>query len=139
MCIGQKTNSFTLLKNGNVPAIFVSKSEAPQIIRAVSDLQKDIEMVTGTKPTIVNTLNGVGSNVIIIGSIKDATINKLIEKGTLDEAKGIEKLKQAFLLKSIVNYNKNIKNALAIVGSDILGTVYGIYDLSERIGVSPMY
>ena len=32
-----------------------------------------------------------------------------------------------------------VERALVIVGSDRRGTVYGVYELSEQIGVSPWY
>ena len=32
-----------------------------------------------------------------------------------------------------------VDDALVIVGSDKRGTIYGIYELSEQIGVSPWY
>jgi hypothetical protein len=34
---------------------------------------------------------------------------------------------------------KNINKALLIVGSDNRGTAYGVFDISEKIGVSPWY
>ena len=34
---------------------------------------------------------------------------------------------------------QGVENALVIIGSDKRGTIYGIYDLSEQMGVSPWY
>ena len=132
-------DGFSLFKNGKVASIYVSNSEAPQILRAVTDLQNDIKMVTGVKPEIIHSLEKATDNTIVVGSLKDTNIKRLLDKGVIDEAKGIENLKQAFLLKSIEPSDKNDKNTLVIAGSDPLGTVYGIYELSERIGVSPLY
>ena len=33
----------------------------------------------------------------------------------------------------------NVERALVIAGSDKRGTIYGVYDLSQEIGVSPWY
>ncbi|GAB1855227.1 glycosyl hydrolase 115 family protein [Flavobacteriaceae bacterium MHTCC 0001] len=139
VCSCSRSNGFHLFKDGEVASIYVSKDEAPQIVRAVTDLQKDIEMVTGIKPEIIHNFESVEDNTIIIGSIKDANIQNLKQAGHLNEADGIESLKQAFLLKDITNPSEGIKNALVVAGSDPLGTVYGIYEISERIGVSPLY
>ncbi|MGC6432244.1 MAG: glycosyl hydrolase 115 family protein [Jejuia sp.] len=136
-CVNSDT--FSLYKDDNVASIYVSDTEAPQILRAIKDLQKDIEMVTGKKPEIVNKLENASKNTIIIGSIKDPEIRNILDEGLIDEVKGIENQKQSFLLKTVASPIKGIYNALIIAGSDPLGTVYGIYDLSERIGVSPLH
>ncbi|WP_282037325.1 glycosyl hydrolase 115 family protein [Saccharicrinis aurantiacus] len=133
------TNSFTLFNNGEVSNIYVSETEEPQILRAVSDLQNDIAMVTGTKPNIVHSLSEVGNNAIIIGSVKNSTVQYLKSIDLINEADSLESMHEAFLLKAVENPSNNINKALVITGSDANGTVYGIYEISERIGISPMY
>ncbi|MEM6830365.1 MAG: glycosyl hydrolase 115 family protein, partial [Bacteroidota bacterium] len=119
--------------------LYVSETEKPQVVRAANDLQNDIEKVTGIKPRIVNTLDKAGEHVIVISSGDDQVIKKLQNEGKLDETDGIAEMDQSFLLKPLENPIEGIQNALVIIGSDALGTVYGIYELSERIGVSPLY
>ncbi|SDW31441.1 Glycosyl hydrolase family 67 N-terminus [Lutibacter oricola] len=138
-CSSEKENSFTMFKSKTAATIYVANNEAPQILRAVNDLQNDIKMVTGVKPEIVHSLENSEGNVIIVGTSKNPDIQKLQNEGKLEEFKGSEKLSQSFLLKSVQNPTSTIKNALIIEGSDALGTVYGIYEISERIGVSPLY
>ncbi|NME71747.1 glycosyl hydrolase 115 family protein [Flammeovirga aprica] len=132
-------NSFPLFKNKEVATIYVSSSSAPQILRAVKDLQNDIEMVTGQKPKVVHSLKHAGTNSILIGSVNDTNLLKLQKKNKLEEAKGIEGLEQSFLLKAEQKPFGKIDNGLIVLGSDALGTVYGIYEISEKIGVSPLY
>lgn len=133
------TESFTLFKNGKVSSIYVSENEVPQIVRAVGDLQSDIEMVTGIRPDIVHSLENASGNVIIVGTRGDASIKKLKANGVLSELTGSESFTQAFLLKPVSNPLDNVNEALVVAGTDALGTVYGIYEISERIGVSPLY
>ncbi|MGQ1785794.1 glycosyl hydrolase 115 family protein [Saccharicrinis sp. GN24d3] len=135
----QPTGSFTLFKNGEAPIIYVSETEAPQIMRAVGDLQNDIEMVTGVKPAVVHTIEDVGDNTIIICSINSPEIQKLYKSGKIQEADGLDKMRESFLLKSVEQPMDKIEKALVVAGSDANGTVYGIYEISERIGVSPLY
>ena len=84
-----------------------------------------------------------GENVIIVGSIENSSIIKsLMTQGKLDEAKQIENESEAYIIKQVsspVEGNSKIKNALVIAGSDARGTIYGIYTVSEKIGVSPWY
>ena len=44
-----------------------------------------------------------------------------------------------YLLQIVDNPLPNVDQALVIVGSNKRGTIYGIYDLSEQIGVSQMH
>ncbi len=70
---------------------------------------------------------------IIIGAIDESgLIRNLMESGKLDEAKAIEGRWEAFVVKQV-------DDSLVIAGSDARGTIYGIYTLSETIGVSPWY
>ncbi|MBR5535970.1 MAG: glycosyl hydrolase 115 family protein [Clostridia bacterium] len=134
----------------------VSRRNYTQISRAAGDLRQDIAMVTGAvdyyevsttfvynedvknkrlsdadinkTPQLKNTGEG-----IVVGSINDSEIiKKYIEEGKLDEAKTIEGKWEAFVIKQI-------DSSLVIAGSDARGTIYGIYHLSEEIGVSPWY
>lgn len=134
-----KDGEFPLFAKGDIAQIYVSSSEAPQILRAVGDLQNDIEMVTGQKPEIIYDISEADDHLIIIGQEKAAVMKQLYESGHLAEAKGMKGMHEAFLFKSISKPFENIKNALVVAGSDANGTVYGIYEISERIGVSPMY
>ena len=87
----------------------------------------DIEAVTGVTANIVNDAENAD---IIVGTIgKSAAVDSLITEGKLDVSE-IEGQWEAFTLS-------NIDGTLVIAGADKRGTIYGIYDLSEKMGVSP--
>src|SRR5262249_3839449 len=46
---------------------------------------------------------------------------------------------ESYLLQVVSDPLPDVKSALVIVGSDKRGTIYGIYDLSQQMGVSPWY
>lgn len=46
---------------------------------------------------------------------------------------------ESFVSQLVKNPADGIDQALVIAGSDPRGTIYGIYDVSEQIGVSPWY
>jgi len=46
---------------------------------------------------------------------------------------------ESFFLQVVSDPLPNVSSGLVVVGSDKRGTIYGIYDLSEQIGVSPWY
>ncbi len=140
-----------------------------QILRAVGDLRQDIAMVTGgidckaiqklskdsselqterlnaadqsKVPALITDITSIESDyAIIVGDISNSSIIKqLIANGKLDEAKTIEGEWEAYVIKEVLSPVSGVDKALVIAGSDARGTIYGIYKLSESIGVSPFY
>lgn len=94
---------------------------------AVANLQKDFEKVTG-KIGLSRTTGEFGT--IIIGTVGvNKQIDQWVKKGELHDLKGKTE-------KYII---KTIGDQLVIAGSDKRGTVFGIYELTKQMGVSPWY
>ncbi len=106
------------------------------IIRAIHNLQSDFQKVTGDAPDLLNTLSVSRSPVIIIGTIgTNSIIDGLIKQKKINE-KELKGKKEKFLIQNIKNFN-GISEVIVIAGSDKRGTIYGIYEFSKQIGVSP--
>ena len=96
--------------------------------RAVANLQQDFERVTGNSG--LSGSSELSGKVILIGTVGvNKQIDQWVKKGELRDLKGKTE-------KYII---KTIGDQLVIAGSDKRGTVYGIYELSQQIGVSPWY
>ena len=116
----------------------VSISFDPQehscVQRAVANLQQDFERVTGKSGLSgisgKSEFSGQSGTSILIGTVGcNKQIDQWVKKGVLRDLKGKTE-------KYII---KTIDGQLVIAGSDKRGTVYGIYELSQQIGVSPWY
>jgi endo-1,4-beta-D-glucanase Y len=131
--------SFPIAQVSNTATIYVDASDWPGVIRAVNDLQADIARVTNLKPAIHNNAGSFGDHVIIIGTLgKSRIIDNLVQSGKIDTSQIAGKW-ESFFLQVVPDPLPNVSSGLVIVGSDKRGTIYGIYDLSEQIGVSPWY
>ena len=120
-------------------AILVSSNDWPGVVRAANDLSADVNRVTGKTPGIFDDLNSAGKNAVIIGTIgKSEIIDRLIREKKIDVSE-ISNRWESFFLQVVPKPFPGIENALVICGSDKRGTIYGIYDLSEQMGVSPWY
>ena len=109
----------------NAPTIFYANTEHSCVRLATDNLMRDFETVTGQKPTLSEA-----TPTILIGTIgANRQIDQWVKEGKLSNLKGKTE-------KYII---KTIGNQLVIAGSDKRGTVYGIYELSRQIGVSPWY
>ena len=134
-----EAGSFALYTKGHSAQLYITSQDYPGVIRALKDLQSDIEKVTGYKPVLsVDTLPKT-SNMVLVGTIgKNALIDKLIKEGKIDVSE-IEGKWESYIIRTIENPMAGIDHALLIAGSDKRGTIFGIYDLSQQIGVSPWY
>ncbi|MBK8477110.1 MAG: glycosyl hydrolase 115 family protein [Opitutaceae bacterium] len=108
------------------------------VVRAVGDLQADMERVTSRKPAVSATRPGA-ADLVIIGTLgKNAAIDALIASGKLD-ASDLRGKWESFVITTVEQPMPGVDRALVIAGSDKRGTIYGIYELSEQLGVSPWY
>lgn len=85
------------------------------------------------------TASGAKGGIIIAGTIGNSSlIDGLIANGKIDVS-AINGTWEAFTSTVVSNPMEGVEQALIIAGSDRRGTVYGIYDISEQVGVSPWY
>jgi hypothetical protein len=130
---------FALVRQDTAVPLCVDANDYSGVVRAVSDLQGDIERVTGKSPMILRDATSLETNVVVIGTIgKNATIDRLIQDGRLDVQPILGKW-ESFIIQTVALPSPGPPRALVIAGSDKRGTIYGVYDLSEQIGVSPWY
>ena len=131
--------SFPVVAGGVACSIYVDAADYTGVIRASGDLQSDIARVTAVTPAITNSKSHRGARVIIIGTIgKNSVIDALVHSGKINVA-AIAGKWESFLIQVVPNPLPGVASALVIAGSDKRGTIYGIYDVSEQIGVSPWY
>jgi hypothetical protein len=131
--------SFPVAQNKSAANIYVDANDWPGVVRVANDLQADIQRVSDDKATIVNDAKNPGKQAIIIGTIgKSALIDQLIADKKIDTSEITGKW-ESFLIQVVPQPMDGVDSALVIAGSDKRGTIYGTYDLSEQMGVSPWY
>lgn len=131
-------NSFPLVQNHLAASLVVDTNDFPGVTIAANNLQTDISRVTGVCPMVQDAENPA-ANSILIGTIgKNAVINRLVREGKINISPIAGKW-ESFIIQVVRQPVPGVQNALVICGSDKRGTIYGIYDLSENIGVSPWY
>ncbi len=135
----QVSGSFPLATNGKVASILMSDNDFAGVKRVVGHLKKDIKSVTNISPNSFEEGLQEEDYVVIIGTLgKSTIINQLVSNGKIDKTQ-LEGKREKFITQVIDNPFAGIKKALVIAGSDKRGTIYGIYNLSKQIGVSPWY
>ncbi|KAJ8132546.1 hypothetical protein O1611_g1079 [Lasiodiplodia mahajangana] len=130
---------------GLAPDIWVSQQDWPGVIRAAKDLAADFGLVLGTNGTVTVIESAPKPQnssrpVIIVGSLdRLSMVSQLVTSKKLD-ATNVTGKWETFSSQLVPSPIEGVDStALVIAGSDLRGTVFGIYDISQQIGVSPWY
>lgn len=136
-----------LINRDNKVEIYMDANDCKGVSYAANALVKDIMKVSGSKAILTsdaglkdkNTTrkdaadkNTAGKPTILVGTIgHSAAIDQLIRQKRING--NLLKGKREKFIITVVN------GQLVIAGSDRRGTIYGIYELSQQMGVSPWY
>lgn len=130
-----KAGYLPLIQDGIPLPLLIDQNDHKGVLRAYENLKSDFARVTGKK----QDLWGTGKSKIIIGTFgKSALIDSLVGKGLIDR-KELAGKREKFVITVVNKPLQGLESALVIAGSDKRGTIYGIYELSAQIGVSPWY
>ena len=118
-----------LLINANDKVeIYMDANDCRGVSYAANALVRDISKVSGSQATITSNRKAT----IIVGTIgHSAAIDQLIKQKRING--NLLKGKREKFIITLVDQQ------LVIAGSDRRGTIYGIYELSQQMGVSPWY
>lgn len=117
------TLDYPIADSNQVTSIFIADNTDSLIVWAVNELADDIRDITGKRPEIIKA-NTFSQRGIYIGEAGN----------NLFQSKSVSKeLKNQWEKFSI----KKEKDNLLITGSDVRGTVYAIFEIAERLGISP--
>lgn len=127
----------------SVPLPIIIGTDAPKgTLFAAKNLSNDFKKVCGQEASIIeidkNDASVFEKRIILIGTAGDRILAPLFKSGKLDKSQ-LEGKNEKYILKTVENPLPGIDEAIVIAGSDRRGTIYGIYELSEQIGVSPWY
>ncbi len=104
------------------------------VLIALGNLQTDLRKVTGKTFSLLESKDFTPSSEvkIAVGTLgQSAVIDQLVKAKKLDR-NALKGKYEKYVITTI-------DNTLVIAGSDRRGTIYGIYELSRQIGVSPWY
>ena len=142
------SRSCNLVQNGEVSTFVVENTVLPGVKRIVEKVSRDVKKVCGLLPEVsvrdvfpkedmpveenTKTIDSFfDSNVVFAGTLGySQTLDYFCDLGLL----GLNQIQGKREVYKIII----LGNSLMIVGSDKLGTIYGLFALSEYIGVTPM-
>jgi hypothetical protein len=131
-------NTFPLVTKEKDAVLCFDRRDFKGVIRAIDDLQADVKRVTGHE-TNISSEPVLPNLPVIIGTIgKNKHIDELIKSKKIN-VNDLKNKWESFVIATIEKPFPGVEQALVIAGSDKRGTIYGIYELSRQLGVSPWY
>ncbi|MGN6423198.1 MAG: glycosyl hydrolase 115 family protein [Asticcacaulis sp.] len=126
-----------LIHDSRPVAVYVDAEAEKPVARVASDFAADLGRVSGTDAQIVHSLDGVTGDVVVIGEMGHSSlIDAWVKAGKLNVSP-IQGQWEAYAQQVIDLSNGH--HALVITGADKRGAIYGTYDISAKMGVSPWY
>ena len=132
----QGEGRFAVISDGIPTQILADESDNVGIRIALKSLQKDFKAVTGNEAAV--SYEPTSDRMIIIGSLESKYVSQILKSKKIDR-KELQDKNEKYVMTVVKEPLKGVSEALVIAGSDRRGTIYGIYELSEQIGVSPWY
>jgi Glycosyl hydrolase family 115/Glycosyl hydrolase family 67 N-terminus len=124
---GAENHSATI--NANITMV-ESGEQPPAVQRAVEDLRKDFAKVLGQSPRVETTLDAAGPMAVLIA--ERSQLPARVPCTTTADT-------EAFAF-SIANVAGTKHKVVCLIGADMRGTIYAIYEFSQSVlGVDPMH
>jgi len=135
----EKSSSFPIVSSKLTASVYFDESDFSSVKKTAQLFSEDIEMVTGKKPMLVSSKLKAGEYTVIIGTVEKSQLIKELVKSKKLKIDSVCNQWERYTIRTIDNPFKGVKRALVIAGSDRRGTSYGVFSISEAIGVSPWY
>ncbi|MBL8276503.1 MAG: glycosyl hydrolase 115 family protein [Pelomonas sp.] len=142
VCPRDPGQGLALVKAGRPAAVLVEAGADPALRHAGRSFAGDLSRVAGqAAPTLERATDARGEVVVIAQLGRSPVLQDLLRRGKLSPAalQGLEGRWEAYRQLVVQAPWPGVPRALLIVGADRRGAVFGTYDLSARIGVSPWH
>ncbi len=139
VCAKDAAGSFPLIRNGQAAGVYIDATADPAVRHVADSFAADLRRVGGKPAMRVADLAGAKGDLVIIG-VRGASpaIDALVRDGKI-KADDLAGQWEAYRQIVVDRPFSGVPRALVIVGSDRRGAVFGAYDLSEKMGVSPWH
>lgn len=132
---GPNATGFRIVSNSKSLPIVIDSADDEAVCIAARNLSGDFIRLCGDSAALVNV---PARECIVVGSLDSRFIKQLKKSGKIP-ASELDGKREKYILTVVDNPFEGTDRALVIAGSDRRGAVYGIYELSRQMGISPWY
>jgi hypothetical protein len=139
VCLHGGNGSLALIQNHQPVGILIDAAADSAVRHVAESFAADLQRVSGRVADRIADPAQAHEDLVIIGVLgQSPVIDGLAAQGKL-KAGDLAGEWEAYRQIVVDHPFAGVSRALVIVGSDRRGAVFGVYDLSEKIGVSPWY
>ncbi len=136
-----------LVYDGQAVPLLVEQDAFEGVKRVAGKVAEDIRKVTGHRPQVLTAAQG---RAILCATVGKSPLVELLEKAGLVDLSQVRGRREVYLIRRFTALQlgelaqqsgeplQQWEELLLICGSDKRGTIYGMFSLSEYIGVSPL-
>lgn len=122
----------------NCIPIIVEEEAYEGVVKIAHKSARDIELVTGIKPEIRTNIPKNQKSIMLYATVgKSRLLEELVQAEKIC-LRSILGLRETFGIYLLEQPWEGVGQALVVAGSDKRATLYGIFHLSEQMGVSPL-
>jgi hypothetical protein len=138
VCEQAVSGALALVEDARPTSILADEEDFAGVLRAARALRTDLSTVAGSEAVYSTAASAENTDTaIIVGSIgRSARVDRILREKNID-VRDVSGRWETYLLQVVDNPEPGIERALLIAGSDKRGTIFGIYELARRLGVSP--
>ena len=139
LTIDRGEGEFAVVEDGKPCSILVDGSDHPGVLKIAELFKKDISVVSGKETELMKGEGSRSDKLIIVGTAgRSKLIDQLAAQGKIDIS-SLNGNWEQFLIIPVQKPMEGVKEGLVIAGSDKRGTIFGMFELSRQMGVSPWY
>lgn len=139
VCASSTAGDFALVAGARPATVLVDADADPAVRRVAASFAHDLRRVSGRAASVVHRSGRAGERVVLLGVHgQSRLVDGLVAAGKL-RPDPVQGQWEAFQVAVVEQPWPGVAQALVVAGSDRRGAVFGTYDLSGRIGVSPWH
>ena len=139
VCSRDAAGSLGLVRVGQPVAVVVEDGADPALQHVARSLGDDLRRVSGRPAALLRGVEGGPREVVLVAQLGSSPLlDTLVAQGRLSVA-GLQGQWEAYRQVVVERPFDGVERALVVVGADRRGAVFGTYDLSARMGVSPWH
>lgn len=134
-----------LVYDGQAVSLLAEAEAFEGVKRIAEKVAEDIRKVTGSRPQVLAQLEPGQSRAILCATVDRSALAEALERAGLVDMTEVRGKREVYLIRKFtaeqlgrVEALSGLEELLLICGSDKRGTIYGMFALSEYIGVSPL-
>lgn len=133
-----REKTFELFKDGICAPIIVEAEEYEGVRKIAEKSAEDIFRVTGVLPDIVTEKYEKSSNMVLYTTVEKGKLLEQLDKQGKIDIEDVSGKREVYGIQIVERPWEGTEKLLVVYGSEKRGTIYGIFAISELIGVSPL-